>query len=398
MIYLIVPAYLLTNGYILWRTIHWVHCYKKESFYKIFGVIFGVLYSLMVSTAIIAYFLPENSIHRGLNTFSNYFQGTYIYLLTAYIIVDLLRFELKHTRILKEGFLTNKAVLSGLGTFVFTVTVGASILGSIHAHQIYVKQYEAQVDKAVEGIQDMKVVLIADTHLGYSVGADMIEDMVNKINAQNPDLVVFAGDIFDNTIAGIDDPERVKADFRRIQSKYGVYACWGNHDVSERLFSGFSVTAFSQTKRSLEMENFVRDSNIHMLADESVLIQDSFYLVGRKDYEKAGDGTKNRESIENLLASLDHTKPIFVIDHEPRFLQQNADAGVDVMLSGHTHNGQFAPLNLGVKLLWENPAGMLKKDHMYSVVTSGVGVYGPFMRFGTDADITVVNIRFQQSS
>lgn len=75
-----------------------------------------------------------------------------------------------------------------------------------------------------------------------------------------------------------------------------------------------------------------------------------------------------------------------------RFLQENADAGVDVMLCGHTHDGQFFPLNIAIRSVWENPSGLLKKDDMYSIVTSGVGIYGPDMRVGTDADITVVEI------
>ena len=72
--------------------------------------------------------------------------------------------------------------------------------------------------------------------------------------------------------------------------------------------------------------------------------------------------------------------------------QENADAGVDVMLCGHTHDGQFFPLNIAIRSVWENPSGLLKKDDMYSIVTSGVGIYGPDMRVGTDADITVVEI------
>ena len=64
----------------------------------------------------------------------------------------------------------------------------------------------------------------------------------------------------------------------------------------------------------------------------------------------------------------------------------------DILLCGHTHDGQFFPLNIAIRSVWENPSGLLKKDDMYSIVTSGVGIYGPDMRVGTDADITVVEI------
>ena len=131
-----------------------------------------------------------------------------------------------------------------------------------------------------------------------------------------------------------------------------------------------------------------------MLEDEARLIDGSFYVIGRKDYENAGDGTHERMSLAGLMADIDTDKLVISLEHEPRFLKQNADAGVDVMLCGHTHDGQFFPLNIAIRTAWENPAGLKKVGGMTSVVTSGVGVYGPDMRIGTDADISVVDIHF----
>ena len=250
------------------------------------------------------------------------------------------------------------------------------ILGIYHASELTVKRYDAEVAKDGGGRESLRVVLIADLHLGYSVGAKRIEDMVEKVNAQNADIVLIAGDIFDNTVDGIDDPESVKASLRSMKSRLGVYACWGNHDVAERLFSGFSTKKLENTQRSGQMERFVRDSGIIMLEDEARLIDDSFYVIA------------------GLMADIDTDKLVISLEHEPRFLKQNADAGVDVMLCGHTHDGQFFPLNIAIRTAWENPAGLKKVGGMTSVVTSGVGVYGPDMRIGTDADISVVDIRF----
>ena len=92
---------------------------------------------------------------------------------------------------------------------------------------------------------------------------------------------------------------------------------------------------------------------------------------------------------------MDADKPILVIDHEPDQLQELADAGVDIDLCGHTHDGQMFPGNLTIKLLWENPCGYLKKDQMHNIVTSGVGVFGPNMRVGTKSEICVIDVGFQ---
>ena len=91
---------------------------------------------------------------------------------------------------------------------------------------------------------------------------------------------------------------------------------------------------------------------------------------------------------------MDQSKPIIVLDHEPRQLRELSDAGVDIDLCGHTHDGQTFPGNLIIKLFWENPCGYLEKDGMHNIVTSGVGVFGPNMRVGTRAEICRIIVHF----
>ena len=93
---------------------------------------------------------------------------------------------------------------------------------------------------------------------------------------------------------------------------------------------------------------------------------------------------------------MDSSKPIIVIDHEPKELQELSDAGVDLDLSGHTHDGQMFPGNLTIKLMWENACGYLKKGNMHSIVTSGVGVFGPKMRVGTKNEVCNITVTFDK--
>lgn len=92
---------------------------------------------------------------------------------------------------------------------------------------------------------------------------------------------------------------------------------------------------------------------------------------------------------------MDLSKPVFVIDHQPKELQELADAGVDLDLCGHTHDGQVWPGNLTIRLMWENACGYLKKGDMHNIVTSGVGIFGPNMRVGTIAEICSVTVKFK---
>ena len=100
--------------------------------------------------------------------------------------------------------------------------------------------YDVTVDKTVEGMDEMKVVLVADLHLGYNIGEKQMQQMVDRINEQDTDLVVIAGDIFDNEWEAVEAPETIAATLCSIRSKYGVYACYGNHDIEEPVLAGFT--------------------------------------------------------------------------------------------------------------------------------------------------------------
>lgn len=108
----------------------------------------------------------------------------------------------------------------------------------------------------------------------------------------------------------------------------------------------------------------------------------------------AGRGIDTRKTPKELTEELDLTKPLIVIDHEPRELNELSEAGVDLDLCGHTHDGQVFPLTLITDMVWENACGYLKKGSMHNIVTSGVGVFGPNMRVGTKSEICMIDIQF----
>ena len=171
---------------------------------------------------------------------------------------------------------------------------------------------------------------------------------------------------------------------------------FGNHDIEEKILMGFTFRYDGKQENAKGMYEFMDKCGVKLLTDETVLIDDKFYVVGRRDGEKAGTSDGKRADIESLTEGLDKTKPVFVIAHEPDELEETEKAGADIVFSGHTHDGQFFPLTVPVHFMWENPYGMIKKGDMYSLVTSGVGVYGPFMRVGSIAEIAVLDITFRE--
>lgn len=389
----LLPFYLGVSSYMMFRFFYWMkHCNHRFNWLR-FKVPFAVVYLFMALSPVIAFLLPKSAVAIVIRRISTYWIGIMLYSLLYVVLFDLLRLIAKHTK-LKNTLLFSRGSVISIGSVVVACAVATCLYGIFNARNIKVNEYSVTVNKSCGSDKHLKAVLVADLHMGYAIGVDHITNMVKKINEQNADIVIIAGDIFDNSYDGMDDPEGIKAQLKSIKSKYGVYAVYGNHDIDEKILMGFTFDWGGKQLHSEKMTNFIKECDIKLINDESVLINDEFYLVGRRDTDKPGTEDGTRAEISELTKDLDKTKPIFVLSHEPDELQKTADAGADIDFSGHTHDGQLFPGNLTIGLFWENPCGMIKKDNMYSIVTSGVGVYGTFMRVGTDAEICSVYIDF----
>lgn len=389
----LLPFYLGVSSYMMFRFFYWMkHCNHRFNWLR-FKVPFAVVYLFMALSPVIAFLLPKSAVAIVIRRISTYWIGIMLYSLLYVVLFDLLRLIAKHTK-LKNTLLFSRGSVISIGSVVVACAVATCLYGIFNARNIKVNEYSVTVNKSCGSDKHLKAVLVADLHMGYAIGVDHITNMVEKINQQDADIVIIAGDIFDNSYDGMDDPEGIKAQLKSIKSKYGVYAVYGNHDIDEKILMGFTFDWGGKQLHSEKMTNFMKECNIKLINDESVLINDEFYLVGRRDTDKPGTEDGTRAEISELTKDLDKTKPIFVLSHEPDELQKTADAGADIDFSGHTHDGQLFPGNLTIGLFWENPCGMIKKDNMYSIVTSGVGVYSTFMRVGTDAEICSVDIDF----
>ena len=163
-----------------------------------------------------------------------------------------------------------------------------------------------------------------------------------------------------------------------MKSTYGTYACWGNHDVNQKILAGFTFSTGKTLEHDKRMDSFFKKAKINLLTDEVKLIDNKFYVAGRLDDEKPATG-EVKKSADELLKGLDEL----------------SKAGTDVLLCGHTHDGQIFPGNIFIKLFWENACGYLKKGYMHNIVTSGVGIYGPYIRVGTHAEICPITVNFK---
>lgn len=392
------PLYVLVLVYFARRSLRWMRACHGIAERKWFKITVITVYTLLASGVGVAVLLPQGTqMHRAVKLVSNYWLGIFAYIIMFTAAADLLKLILRAAKKIPSKAQVSNRTVALTGGVTALLIAAMSIYGMANATVIHNTQYSVDVNKA-SAVGDLNIVLVADTHLGYSIGVPMVQKMVDKINAMNADVVCLAGDIFDNEYAALDNPQQLIQLLQSIKSKYGVYACWGNHDVEETILAGFTFRSGQPKLPSARMEAFLREANITLLADESVLVENAFYLAGRRDARQPGTVDKSRLTPAEITAGMDKTLPVIVIDHEPRELAQLAAAGVDLDLCGHTHAGQIFPANITIHLLWENAYGHLQKGNMHNIVTSGVGVFGPFMRTFTKSEVVQVQVHFTQNA
>ena len=389
------PVYLLANYYLLRRVMGWVKAWFPFFRTARHWALPVAVQAFLACSIVIAFFLPEGRARRVMKLIGNYWLGVLLYVLLAVIAADLLRLLLGYVLPFKHIFVTTQMHRIA-GCLCAAAILVTSVSGVINARVVRVTPYEITVNKSAGSMESMKVVLLADLHLGYNVGLAQMERMVARVNEQDADAVVIAGDIFDNAWEAVEEPEQIAAVLRGIRSRYGVYAAYGNHDIEEPILAGFTFRSDGKKQSSPEMDAFLASANIRLLRDEAVLLGGEVYLYGRPDAQRPGRGVEVRKTPAELVEGLDAGKPILVLDHQPRELEALAAAGVDVDLCGHTHDGQMFPGNLTVRLFWENACGCLRVGSMHSIVTSGVGLFGPNMRVATRAEICPITIRFAE--
>lgn len=391
------PFYLLLNYYVLTWLLAWARacCCTFGSLWFRIPVI--LLYSFLALSPLSSFLITAAPWHRALKVLGNYWLGTFSYILLTILLFDAAR---RLFRLLGwadvhpiRPLFSSAHAFPAIGFLTVFCILAVSAFGILHARRLYVREYPICIEKSC-GLSGLRLVLVSHLHLGYNSSVRQVQDLAEKINAAEPDLVCIAGDIFDNEFDAIPSPDETADILAGLQSRYGVYACYGNHDVSEKVLAGFTFSKEGALKEDPRFPAFLKQAGIHVLEDEVICIDGEFYLAGRKDPSKSEKEGETRMSFAGLTEGLDRTRPLIVMDHQPKELSQAAATGVDLDLSGHTHDGQIFPGNLMLRLFWENPCGIVRKGSMYSVVTSGAGVWGPAMRVGTDSEILVLDISF----
>lgn len=162
------------------------------------------------------------------------------------------------------------------------------------------------------------------------------------------------------------------------ECRNGLFAITGNHEF----IGGAAITI-----------PYIEKNGIRILKDEVVSLEGGIQIIGRIDR----DGSRykmERLPLNVLMNQVDLTKPVILLDHQPLRLNETAMAGVDLELSGHTHNGQMWPLNYIIKMIYELSYGYKKTGNTQFIVSSGYGIWGPRVRSGSRPEVLEINLTF----
>lgn len=345
------------------------------------GVSSAVFWTLFILIAF-AYVIGMIPWPKSVKPIARFFKviGSYYLACMEFAIITLPLADLLYVILGWSGIDRTYYIAEAGGTILILLAVFL-VWGSINAWSTVIRTHSIPIDKSIGTSTPLTIAVASDLHLGNIVGNRHLKKMVSQMNAMQPDVILLAGDVLDDSI----EPfirNSMSEQIKQLKARYGVYAVLGNHE-----YYGGSIKEYTDLMSSI---------GIKVLQDEVEEVAGT-YIVGRKDKTAEAMEAGGRQSVSSLLEGLDLTRPVIMMDHQPTGFDVAAQAGVDVLLSGHTHRGQIAPNHWITKRLFELDWGYLRKDNLHVVVSSGYGTWGPPIRLASRSEIIKLEVMLEGS-
>ncbi len=264
-----------------------------------------------------------------------------------------------------------------VGAAAVALTAIYLALGWYMAHHVSETDYRLESRKPLA--HDYRIVAVADAHLGITLDGEDFAREMRRIQALQPDAVVLVGDFVDDSSEEEDMLAACRA-LGGLQTRYGVYFVFGNHDEGYYHFRNFD---------SDRLRRALLDNGVTILEDEAVPLGESVVLIGRQDRS-----TRGRADIRSLTAGLDPARFSIVLDHQPNDYAAEAEAGIDLVLSGHTHGGHVFPAGQIGLLMGANDAlyGLETRGDTCFVVSSGISGWAIPFKTGCFSEFVVIDL------
>ena len=364
-------VYFLGNAYIFFKGYNLI---PRES-----RLIYSIVFISLALIFIAAKFLEarhSSAISDILNIAGGFWIGFMLYGFLFLFLSDIIFI------ILRIPGIINSANIQDYRKWAFLLTLAVSVIliagGFINAVIPVIRKYDISIGKSAGDVRNLKVAAVSDIHLGSVIRKRSIKKLSDMLESMQPDLVLLLGDIVDGELGPVMRGDLLKY-FTGPQARDGLYAITGNHE-----FIGGAGRTIP----------YIESKGIRILKDETVILPGGIQLVGRLDRDSGRFFGKERLPLDELMKNIDHSRPVILLDHQPYRLGESEKNGIDLQLSGHTHNGQMWPLNYITRRVFELSYGYLKKNNSQFIVSSGYGLWGPRIRSGSRSEVLLINIEF----
>jgi predicted MPP superfamily phosphohydrolase len=313
---------------------------------------------------------------RSLIISGSYWLALAFYLFLGLLLIDTFRLADQWTGILPAAVKSSPTAAAALVILLISIMVACGVWNARHP---VIKKYEVTLEKKTTSLETLRVAVVSDIHLGWIIGPKQMKSMTAVINQLNPELVLLAGDIIDE---GIDlaTEQQIPGILKTLHPEMGVYAILGNHEYL--------------SSNAEKVECYLRKAGVQVLRDQWVDLN-GLYLVGRDDRSRGSYYGSPRQKLAMIMEGLDQDKlPVLLMDHQPYNLESVEKAGIDLQISGHTHKGQFWPINYITHAIFEQDWGYLCKNNLQLIVSCGFGTWGPPIRIGNRPEIINLLIKF----
>jgi len=373
---IVLLIYSLVNLYIFFKGDHAIPALHNNRL--IYAIIFFFFSAIFIAAKILES-RHSSIITDALNIMGGFWLAFMLYGFVLFLLSDIVFLILKI-----PGIVNGQNIFLFRKYSFFIIIIISSLLiigGFINALIPVIKEYNISINKSAGDLKKLRIAAVSDIHLGSVIRKRSMKKLSGILKEMKPDIIFLLGDIVDGEIGPVMRDDLLK--YLTIpESKYGLFAITGNHE-----FIGGAGRTIP----------YIESKGIRLLKDEVVTLEGGIQLIGRIDRDSRRFYRKERLPLGELMKQVDNQKPVIMLDHQPFHLDESAKYGINLQLSGHTHNGQMWPLNYVTSKIYELSYGYLKKGNSQFIVSSGYGLWGPRVRSGSRSEVLLINIQFSDS-
>jgi len=354
---------IIFSEYTIYYSLHYAQIIKSTSL-EISLMIIGLIMPILFIVSTLVGYKNYYEINSWVNTISSLWLGIIFYVFLASLII--------FTLLKINKYLNFNLPIRTISGILLLIVITIFFYGIYNANNIRISRIDIKSEKLRNNWSGKKILVISDIHLGNINKKRFLNKVVDKINKEKPDIIFNIGDL-------IDGPTVPYKDFlnplSKLKPELGNYYVEGNHE-----------------KYNWEYEKFLSNipSNVIDLTNKKIIVENT-QIIGIDDFDNSSS-----VDIGSYLSYLNYnpSTPSIILIHKPTKINNLAEYGVSLVLSGHTHNGQMFPFNLLIKKIYGNYAhGLSYTKNTASLTTSGVGTAMIPMRVLSNPEIVVINIK-----